>query len=208
MLRGKKMNPNLRKLAKETKNPEVSLDDKVQIPLGCIYVPDLNLAVRKIIDLTGRTYKEIKEIQQQRNAKILTPPQWWFLWDNYPELFEGNYGWEFVDAFAYDRKDLVVGSKLIDDNFVDGKRYENVLINLSENLRLDFSRKDIDEETGLPTLFEKGLHKFDAPKEAFAPMLFGGRPSSDEAAHVILGFTDSYANKSHVGVRLCYEVKR
>jgi hypothetical protein len=199
------MNPNLKDLANKTKNPDVSLDDKVDPQY--IYVPELDLTVSKKVEYMDHNFKQIKEIQQQKNAKILTPSQWWVLWDNYPELFQKTPEWEHVDAYSVDRKDLVVGPKLLDGDLIGGKRYDDALIIVSD-LLLDFSREDVDEKTGLPTRFERGLNRYQAPKADFAPMVFGGRIFPEELDHAVIDFSDASTENWLTGVRLCYEGKR
>jgi hypothetical protein len=207
------MNPNLRKLAKETKNPKLGIDntpDNTPQDLGdCVYFPSLDLSVSKKIGFWGADYIEARIYCEENNARLLKPLEWWEIFDSGCDaLFlqaAYEYAWEFVDAFALNKKNLIV-STVIKEKAIDYDDCVQIYNALGPGGEGHFKREDVNE-AGLPRIFDQGPHKYKSPNGRECPLAFCGKTSGRKEARIRFAI-NLYNIRDDLGFRLCYEGKK
>jgi hypothetical protein len=193
------MNPNLIDLAKETKNPDVSLDGK---PSNTIYVPSIDLYVSENLEMEMGRFWEIRKKMKEIGARMLTLAEWW----------------EFYDFCEQHRPDLIdfQKSEWLNLYFTEKKAaYEIGPGTVAKSERIitlpqrdgNFYREDTIPETGIPGLYKTdGNWHFCLPfgrdkvltRNSFKSPHLG---TEEGGEFFFLSARESHMN---VGVRLCY----
>jgi hypothetical protein len=193
------MNPNLRDLANQTKNPEVSLDAK---PSNTIYVPSIDLYVSENIEMQAVGFWDAREKLKEIGARILTPAQWWKFYDyceqNCPDLiedFEIDLG-EWLNLYVSNEQK--VAYEIAPDSV--SKMQKKIYL---PNEAADFNREHINSETGMPDAFTSGgdwYFSMSGADTALARCCFQHQVNT-KGEFVFLDVKESHM---YVGVRLCY----
>jgi hypothetical protein len=198
------MNPNLIALAEETKNPELMLDVTSS---KYYFVPELGLYVPKEIECKRFSYRKMKKYAKKTGQRMLTPAEWWVLYDKYADVFFKSKDFEFLDAIVYAQEDLIIGCDWFRDD--DDVRIQQVYKGVVRNIgRGSFKRQAVDEH-GIPTMLDTNctnLYSFPT-SNTYAPMFVRGVLSQNESV-AFMGYLDSLDEiLGYLGARLCIERK-
>jgi hypothetical protein len=171
------MNPNLRDLARLTKNPNLEEEIKKStldfLDLSSfVFVPELGSYVSDNITMYNATFIEIKKTAEQLGAFLLTPAQWWGFYDYciihrndvyHTSIINPEYQ-EYLDAYVEDDiESMVVESHVAGDKLV-GRKIDKCLPRQVGG----FNRADVNPWTGIP---EKVYPKNDCDFD-YVPYLF------------------------------------
>jgi hypothetical protein len=142
------MNPNLRDLARETKNDNIKLDDKVKLPGEYEYVASIGLYVPKNPNLSAFTsFYHAQDLAQQQGGRMMTLPEWWEYYSHcmrQERLLGLETSKEFVDTTAY-KKSITLRPGSDDEQVFE----KSVVLG-------SFDLKDIDPQSGWPKKAQSG----------------------------------------------------
>jgi hypothetical protein len=148
------MNPNLRDLARETKNPDLEAAVAKEVP-GFTYIPGLRLYVKDTpIKLSDKSFWTAREAVTQEGGQILTPREFWVYYDycqskdKVHELILSHNSFEWLDAIIPHDDSMIVRPE---SESITGKTYKPILIGSG-----GFERAFVDKESGLPTAVAGG----------------------------------------------------
>jgi hypothetical protein len=145
------MNPNLQKLAEETKNPDVWTEKVVERDgFKYVYFPGINLYVPEKNQTADKSWHATKLWVQEVNGLMLTLPEWWHCYDvcrKNPVGVEWNE-WEWIDSVICHPGEHMIyhRTKAVNDVFYEGEMHRFKPFHSDGG----FYREDVDDSTGLP----------------------------------------------------------
>jgi hypothetical protein len=199
------MNPNLEQLARETKNPSISLEVKAKEADGYVWVPGIQLYVSRKLTGFDKSFRDNLDDFLEMNAHMLTPAQWWEFYDymNGQQLFFGITS-EMMNAVVDPNRE-----KFLVEPFsgVSSKNWSYECKGLHNfscfGERYAFNREDVDEITGMPRYRKSGEFCFrDFEKNRFAMVSIGAAAGNFRYDMHLTGTDVVWKD---VGVRPCYQ---